>query len=316
MSTHGAGEVLNRRRMFRMMRLLRCFCLFAMLSSVVPARAWGPKGHRIVNGRAVDTLKTVAPDLHLFYASHRDYLADHSIDPDLWRRNDKSEGPRHYINLDLFGSEAPFRALPHDREKAEALFGKAFITRGGLVPWTIGHRYRQLVLAWRKRDVDEVLKQSATLGHYVADVHVPFHATANYDGQLTGQKGIHGRFESEMVDRSVDETALQLQNARLMKDPVEAAFGWAVDSIKLCPAVLQADADAAKIDALYGASYYELFTPRARPIAMRRLEEATTDLGSLFLSAWQEAGKPKLGAYSKAGKSRGHLFSCGGHSFS
>lgn len=299
MSTHAAASFPPKRpRIVWMMRsfrylALRCFALFAVLGCAsLPARAWGPKGHRIVNGQAVSALKNVAPALFRFYANHRDYLIEHSLDPDLWRRFDKSEGPRHYINLDVFGSQAPFPALPHDRKKAEALFGKAFITRGGLVPWTIGYRYRQLVGAWKKRDVAAIVKQSAALGHYVADVHVPFHATANYDGQLTGQKGIHARFETLMVDQSVDEATLKPADARIVKDPVEAAFGWAVDSIALCSPLLQDDAEAAKSDALYGARYYEIFTPRARPFATRRLEEATTDLSSLWLSAWQEAGKP------------------------
>ena len=36
---------------------------------------------------------------------------------------------------------------------------------------------------------------------YCADAHVPFHATLNHDGQLTGQWGIHSRFESELFER-------------------------------------------------------------------------------------------------------------------
>ena len=46
--------------------------------------------------------------------------------------------------------------------------------------------------------LENIKLMSAVLAHYVADAHVPFHAVVNYDGQLTGQRGIHSRFESEL----------------------------------------------------------------------------------------------------------------------
>ena len=42
---------------------------------------------------------------------------------------------------------------------------------------------------------------SAIIGHYVADAHVPLHAVLNYNGQLTGQTGIHNRWEDELFIR-------------------------------------------------------------------------------------------------------------------
>ena len=247
-----------------------------------------------MNNKAVDSLRATAPQLYRFYHAQRQYLIDHSLDPDNWRRFDRSEGPRHYLNIDNYGSEAPFPALPRDRKKADALFGKAFIIKGGLAPWTIEHRYRLLVAAFRRRDARDIVFQSAILGHYVGDVHVPVHATANYDGQLTKQKGLHGRFESEMVDRSIDESQLEIAGARRIANPTDAAFNWIIDSWKMCEPVFKADLDASAKDALYGTEYYEIFTPRALPIAKSRLESAASDLGSLWYSAWLEAGRPAL----------------------
>ena len=56
--------------------------------------------------------------------------------------------------------------------------------------------------------LENIKFHSAVLAHYVEDGHVPFHAVLNYDGQLTGQHGIHSRWESELVARH--RTALQL----------------------------------------------------------------------------------------------------------
>jgi hypothetical protein len=41
-----------------------------------------------------------------------------------------------------------------------------------------------------------ILRLSADFGHYLGDLNVPLHTTMNYNGQLTGQEGIHGFWES------------------------------------------------------------------------------------------------------------------------
>ena len=135
---------------------------------------------------------------------------------------------------------------------------------------------------------------SAWLGHYVADVHVPFHACLNYDGQLTGQRGVHARFESVMVEKQIALKDLKLSGAGQIKDPVAAAFQWAETSLKRSADVLSADKEAAAKDANYGDEYYKTFGAKARPIALAALNESGRDLASLWFSAWNAAGRPAL----------------------
>ena len=54
--------------------------------------------------------------------------------------------------------------------------------------------------AFIEKDSDKILKYSADLGHYIADAYVPLHTTENYNGQLTGQKGIHAFWESRLPE--------------------------------------------------------------------------------------------------------------------
>ena len=42
---------------------------------------------------------------------------------------------------------------------------------------------------------------AVALRHYIQDAHQPLHATDNYDGQLTGNDGIHSRFERDLFER-------------------------------------------------------------------------------------------------------------------
>ncbi|MBL0103970.1 MAG: hypothetical protein IPP51_09590 [Bacteroidetes bacterium] len=49
-----------------------------------------------------------------------------------------------------------------------------------------------------RNNPEGILYYSANIGHYVADAHVPLHCTENYNGQMTGQSGIHGFWESRL----------------------------------------------------------------------------------------------------------------------
>lgn len=262
------------------------------LTMPLHASAWGVVGHRYINNLAIDCL----PDsLKPFYAANRDWIRQHSTDPDDWRKGSRTEAPHHFIDLDIRGMDVALN-FPQEYWEATGMYGKAEIDKNGVVPWRIGQYYGKLVRAFKDKDAKRIIETSAWLGHYAADIHVPFHATANYDGQLTGQKGIHARFESIMVEKQIKATELKSHNARLLKDPVASAFLWAKDSLKLCPAILSADTAAVSKDPNYGDEYYKSLGLSARLIAVRRLEEGASDLASLWLSAWTAAGRPELPA--------------------
>jgi hypothetical protein len=59
---------------------------------------------------------------------------------------------------------------------------------------------QRLTNAFREKDQARILKLSAEIGHYVADAHVPLHASTNHNGQLTGQEGIHAFWESRIPE--------------------------------------------------------------------------------------------------------------------
>ena len=132
------------------------------------------------------------------------------------------------------------------------------------------------------------------LTHYVSDAHVPFHAVVNYDGQLTGQYGIHSRFETELFERYratlrvVPKPVVPVSNAR------DFMFDTLIASFPLAQTVL--DADKASIDGreLYDDHYFTLFFGKVRPILERRLSEAITGSASMIAAAWVEAGRPAL----------------------
>jgi predicted AlkP superfamily phosphohydrolase/phosphomutase len=286
------------------------------------AEPWGFAGHRLVNRRAAALLP---PPLRALFAGNAAYLAEHSVDPDLWRAaGAANEGPNHFLDLDAFGSP-PFAAVPLQEPEHLARHG-AEAAGKGRVPWRVQEVYRELVEAFRGRQERRALERAAILGHYLADAHVPLHAVLNYDGQLTGQPGLHARWESDLVERFQRQLDAALRPAppRRVGDPVAFTFGVLRDSFAAHQAVLEADRACAgpvdladtPFDDRYDHGYYSRLYEREGRRLAARLEASIQAVASLWLQAWQEAGRPALdGAYRVPyvrGATRGILVSLDG----
>lgn len=182
-------------------RWLRVPALLALLILVafpgVIGVGWGENGHKTVTRLALDF--TPEP-LRSMLAPYGRELEEAAMDPD--RRKSEpgtsDESERHFIDIDAL-EPYPFKAFPHDLNEAEEKYGKINLHNQGTVPWAITESFNNLVAAWRAGDVEWV-RWLGDLSHYVADSHQPFHTTANFDGQKTGNRGIHALLESVMFD--------------------------------------------------------------------------------------------------------------------
>jgi hypothetical protein len=85
-----------------------------------------------------------------------------------------------------------------------------------------------LVDAFKARNFELILRQSAELGHYIADAHVPLHTTSNYNGQLTNQLGLHAFWESRIpelfADKNYDYLVVKQRTLKILKHLVGAWF--------------------------------------------------------------------------------------------
>ncbi len=71
---------------------------------------WGFWAHRRINRLAVFTLPT---EMIGFYKKHIEYITEHAIDPDKRRYASRFEAPRHFIDIDHWGTY-PFPEVPRD----------------------------------------------------------------------------------------------------------------------------------------------------------------------------------------------------------
>jgi hypothetical protein len=281
------------------MRKIVPVALLALVLSAIPrvhVAAWGFNGHRFLTDKALDQLP---PELNPFFRKFRTTVVEHAIDPDTYRTMGwVEESPRHFLDMDNWGP-FPFTDLPHDYKAAVAKRGEDFVLKNGTVPWRAEELYGKLRDAFNQLAVNDYSRDniklfSAVLSHYVGDSFQPFHACANYDGQLTGQNGIHARFESDLFDRM--ENRLHVTPAALQPIPNarEFVFATLTDSFKEVDAILAADKAAVQGRAAYDDGYFEVMATKTGPILEKRINGAINGVASLITQAWIDAGKPAL----------------------
>lgn len=271
-----------------------------------PSRSWGFYGHKRINRMAVFTLP---PEMVGFYKQHIDYITEHAVDPDKRRYAVEDEAPRHYIDIDHYGPDA-FKEVPIFWSKAVEKYTEDTLKAYGIVPWHIDVMVRRLQDAFKKEDIDRILHVSADLGHYIADAHVPLHTTENYNGQLTNQRGIHGFWESRIPELKAEEYDYLVGRAKYIDSPIKKAWQVvkeshaAVDSVLKFEAALSAKFPADKKYGFesrgnstiktYSLDYTNAYDEMIKGQVERRMRAGILMVGSLWYTAWVNAGKPDL----------------------
>src|SRR5207244_4481740 len=112
---------------------------------------------------------------------------------------------------------------------------------------------------------------TAVLVHYIQDANQPLHATNNFDGQLTGQNGVHARFETELFERYESKLSVNPAPAKGISNARDASFDALLASYQLVDAVLKADKDAIEGKDAYDNEYFDKFFAAVRPVLEKQL---------------------------------------------
>src|SRR3954470_20234657 len=257
-----------------------------------PAAAWGFEAHKYITARVIALLPQ---EIRPYFEKNQAVIVEHSIDPDLWRTAGWLEEPsRHYVDMDAYGPY-PFAGMPHGYDEAVKRYGADFVIKNGTLPWRSEEIYRKLVEAFTQKapySRENIRLFSSVLAHYVADAHQPFHAALNYDGQLTGQSGVHSRFESELFDRYESKLHLSPSVPAPVGNPREFVFAALAASFSLVQPVLDSDKAAVGSRDFYDDEYFDRFFSGVKPILEKRLSDSIGAVAALISAAWVEAGRP------------------------
>ena len=265
-----------------------------VLLASLPVSAWEGDGHRHTTRIALASLQS--PELRRLYESHASWLANASSHPDRWRnRPDHAEGSRHFLDTERFAKSTPVSGIPDSFAILSKTHPYDKVRSDGYLPWTVERVWQRLVRAFREKRSADVLVQTAYLSHYVADAHVPFHTTENYDGQQSGQRGIHRRFEGTLLEKFVGEADLAFGKPIPARSAAKDMLAVVAEGFAMVSPILDADREAsAASGGKFDERYWDLFSRKCRPIAVARLETGGRRLSGLIEAAWRKAGRPQL----------------------
>jgi hypothetical protein len=283
--------------MWRMRAATLVAVLFLTFAVPAPAHAWGFSAHEFIMDRAIALLP---PELRPFFEKNRTEVVYRAIDPDLWRTvGFFEEPPNHFIDIDAYGAY-PFAALPRDYDAAVLKFGKDRVIQEGLLPWRAEEEFANLRLDFEAYNrggefaAHDIVLFSGVLAHYISDACVPLHAVVNYDGRLTGQSGVHSRWETTMFERYQKQLTIAPKSIAPITSPRDFAFDRVLEGAQLVPALLKADLDAIGSRDVYDDAYYDAFFRAQRSIIEERLNAAIAGVAAAITGAWEAAGKPAV----------------------
>ncbi len=284
--------------------------LLFFLTCFLPAYqsfCWGFFAHQKINYYATFLLP---PAMMVLYKPNIQFLSEHAVDPDKRRYAVADEGPRHYIDIDHYGAY-PYDQLPRRWADAVAKFGEDSLKKFGLVPWHLQTMLARLTLAFKEKNFSRIMKNSAELGHYMADSHVPLHANSNHNGQFTNQKGIHGFWESRVPELLADkEFDFFIGKARYIENP--GAYVWArvLESALAADSVLNMEKELTLafpadqkyafeprngvVIRQYSSAFTIAFNKKLGGMVERRMRLSIASTASFWYTAWVNAGQPDL----------------------
>lgn len=258
------------------------------------AFGWGSTGHQIVAYTGANS----TTDGQLFWKSNLEPLRTLSTVPDrLWKTaaTKADEGLTHWFEIDSYYKPTEFSQIvsfPSSYSAAVAKYTEDRIKVNGTAPWRIRQLYQLAFQAFKAGDTKSALQYVGIMSHYIGDLSQPLHVSVNYDGQLTGNKGLHAYFETSVLkDEIAIRTDVQKRTLKLLKDGnfLSQFNGSLMDSILLSVerSVTQLDL-VLKNDKQYGRTAKGAAVQLE--LAKDRLADGAATFAIILNQLWKETG--------------------------
>lgn len=283
-----------------------------VIIALVAFGSWGFLVHRTVHQLAIYQLPK---GLQPFFYGQKEYLVKYATRPDERRNTDSTEATKHFIDFEAFGDSAAWK-MPHDWNAAVQQYSKVTLLEYGYVPYQIMATKERLTKAFRQKNSDSILYYAADLGHYIADAHVPLHTSINYDGQLTGQKGLHSLWESVIPEIELSNYNLYSKHkAQYLKRPEQQLWKAVQEAHVLLTDVFGQEKEASKGFTnstkyrtqvrrgrevkSYSTEFAKAYNARLGKTINEQLIKSSNLVADFWYTSWVDAGKPDLSSLIK-----------------
>ncbi|MFZ4860680.1 zinc dependent phospholipase C family protein [Sphingobacterium sp. Mn56C] len=281
-------------------------CMLLLLAVPYMVKAWGFYAHKLIHEKAIFLLPK---DMAGFYKNHRKIIIEKAVAADQRVFVNPDEPHRHYIDLDRY---PPPDSIPRYWDAAVAKFTAPYLIQRGTVPWQIYKTFRNLIFAFKSKDVGLIIRYSADLGHYTADAHVPLHSCSNYNGQFTGQLGIHALWESNIPEMFAKDYNFAIGKAEYLPYPQRKAWAIVQESHQLVATTLSTEKSLGAANKkltikafterknqlifTYSDSYIQQYHKALHGMVEQRMRASIHAVASFWYTAWIEAGQPDISA--------------------
>lgn len=269
--------------------------------------SWGFYAHETATQLAVYKLPK---NVRRFFFSNIDPVTANSIRPDKRRSMDKTERPKHFIDIENYGTGS-FDSMPRNWQDAVTKFSLDSLEKYGLVPYQVIYTDSVLVNALKQNNSDSIFFYAIDLAHYIEDANVPLHTTDNYDGQLTNQKGLHALWESTIPELELTNYNLhEKHKATYIKDKPAAIWNAVKEANALLPEMFAKEKEVAKNlpdsskyeEKMYFGRKTKVYTePFAKQYAAalgntinNQLNKSANMVADFWYTAWVDAGRPNM----------------------
>ncbi len=292
-----------------MLKTILCTLIFSTFILIKPKvnPQWGFFAHRILNEKAI---YAIPEPLYSFYYWHRQYIFLHATDPDSRRSVLKDEACKHFIDIEYYEKSLPVDTFNIYWDSAIKLKNADSMIKHGILPWNYSKYMYLLTKAFSEKNEKMILKYSADIGHYISDACVPLHTTANYNGQLTGQHGLHAIWETHIPELFKDSLPVLIGKATYWYQPFDSIWKIIAISHQLKDSVLNSDKRLLNIynnqrpvelsqrngqwikttSSNYLFKYHELLNK----MVFKQMLLSVSAIASSWYTAWVNAGMPSL----------------------
>lgn len=269
-------------------------------------KAWGFFAHRRINRLAVFSLPI---EMIGFFKENIRFITENAVNPDRRRYAVEGEAEKHFIDVDVYGDSAVYQ-LPRYWLQAVETFGEDTLRAYGIGPWNVQHVKQDLTAAFARKDARAILRLAADLGHYIGDINVPLHTTVNYNGQLTGQHGIHAFWESRIPELLSDDYDFFVGKAEYIENTQLAAWDAVIQAHRAVDSVLRFENELSRrfasdkkysfIDRAnlttktYSSDFTNAYSAMLNGQVERQMRKSIKMTADFWYTAWVDAGQPDL----------------------
>jgi hypothetical protein len=285
------------------------FFIVGAISLLFPLQGpfyWGFYAHSLINRQAVFSLP---PEMMVFYKPHIGFITEKAVNPDKRRYAVEGEAEKHFIDLDVYGDSA-LVMLPKFWPEALEKFSEDSLRANGIGPWSAYQTMLSLTRAFEQKNTVAILRLSSDLGHYLGDLNVPLHTTENYNGQLTGQEGIHGFWESRVPELMATDYSLWVGKAEYVDRPQLEIWNAVANAHSQVDSVLSVERQLTNTFRgdqkfsyeerngltvrVYSREFTEAFAMALDGQIERQMKRSIKMIADFWYTAWINAGQPDL----------------------